>query len=136
VISQDDIYRIRDEIGQLALDAVGIDLDGFLEAAEAVGSPQALASGIDPQAVASAGEWSEIGRLLKPFREEAIERLDQIREELAEGGDEDMVEAAQACPQCHERRVDELSINEDGSVICATCGKRYSLAGEEDATDA
>jgi uncharacterized Zn-finger protein len=131
VISQDDIYRIRDEIGQLALDAVGIDLDGFLEAAEAVGSPQALASGIDPQAVASAGEWSEIARLLKPFRDEAIGRLDQIREELAEG-DEDLVEPAQACPRCHERRVDWLSINEDGSVVCATCGTRYSIAGEEE----
>jgi uncharacterized protein YbaR (Trm112 family) len=129
VISQDDIYRIRDEIGQLALDAVGIDLDGFLEAAEAVGSPQALASGIDPQAVASAGEWSEIARLLKPFRDEAIGRLDQIRAELADT-DEDMVEAAQACPQCHERRVDELGLNEDGSVVCATCGRRYSV-GEE-----
>jgi DNA-directed RNA polymerase subunit RPC12/RpoP len=131
VISQDDIYRIRDEIGQLALDAVGIDLDGFLEAADAVGSPQALASGIDPQAVASAGEWSEIARLLKPFRDEAIERLDQIRAELAED-DDDLVNEALACPQCGERRVDELGLNEDGSVVCATCGKRYSVAEEEE----
>jgi DNA-directed RNA polymerase subunit RPC12/RpoP len=131
VISQDDIYRIRDEIGQLALDAVGIDLDGFLDAADAVGSPQALASGIEPQAVASAGEWSEIGRLLKPFRDEAIQRVAQIRAELADA-DEDMVEAAQACPYCHERRVDELGLNEDGSVVCATCGKRYSVAEEEE----
>jgi uncharacterized protein YbaR (Trm112 family) len=131
VISQDDIYRIRDEIGQLALDAVGIDLDGFLEASDAVGSPQALASGIDPQAVATAGEWSEIARLLKPFRDEAIGRLDQIREDLAEDND-DLVNEALACPQCHERRVDELGLNEDGSVVCATCGKRYSVAEEEE----
>jgi DNA-directed RNA polymerase subunit RPC12/RpoP len=129
VISQDDIERIRDEIGRLALDAVRIDVDCFLEAADAVGSPQALAAGIDPAAVASASEWSEIARLLKPFRDEAIQRVAQIRAELADA-DEDMVEAAQACPYCHERRVDELSINEDGSVVCATCGRRYSV-GEE-----
>ena len=127
MISQEDIARIQQEIGVLALDAVRIDLDGFLEATDAIGSPQALAAGINPHAVASAGQWAEIARLLKPFRDEAVARIAQIRDELAES-DEDLVEPAQACPQCHERRVDELSINEDGSVVCATCGKRYSVA--------
>jgi uncharacterized Zn finger protein (UPF0148 family) len=30
--------------------------------------------------------------------------------------------------------VDELTINQDGSVACATCGRRYTLPGtkEED----
>jgi formylmethanofuran dehydrogenase subunit E len=134
VISQDDVARIRDEIGRLALQAVRIDLDGFLEATDAVGSPQALAAGIDPHAVASASEWSEIARLLKPFRDEAVVRIDRIRAELAEEN-EDIVEVSMACPQCHERRVDELTLKDDGSVVCANCGHSYSVA-EEEAGDA
>ena len=129
MISQEDIRRIQDEIGRLALQAVRTDLDGFLEATDAVGSPQALPAGIDPQAVGSAGEWAEIARLLKPFRDDAVARLALIRERLAESED-DLVAADQACPGCGERRVDELSLNEDGSVICATCGNRYSIAGD------
>ena len=131
MISQQDIQRIRDEIGRLALQAVRIDLDGFLEATDAVGSPQALAAGIDPGAVASASEWSEIARLLKPFREEAVLRIAVIRERLAEE-DEDLVAQDMACPSCGERRVDELTLNDDGSVVCATCGRRYSI--DEDYT--
>jgi DNA-directed RNA polymerase subunit RPC12/RpoP len=127
VISQDDIARIQQEIGALALDAVRIDLDGFLEASDQVGSPQALAAGIDPKAVTSAGHWAEIARLLKPFRDEAVARITQIRAEL-DAANEDLVDPAMACPRCHERRVDKLSLNDDGSATCATCGKRYSVA--------
>jgi formylmethanofuran dehydrogenase subunit E len=129
VISQDDIARIQQELGELALQAVRTDLDGFLEATAAVGSPQALAAGIDPRAVASASEWAEMARLLKPFRDEAVARATKIRAELAES-DEDLVAADQACPQCKERRVDELALNEDGSVVCATCGTRYTLSAD------
>ena len=129
MISQDDIRRIQDEIGVLALDAVRIDLEGFLEATDVASSPQALAAGLDPRAVTSAGDWEEMARLLKPFRDHVLGRLDHIRERLAEG-DEDLVEPGQACPRCRERRVDELSLNEDGSVVCAACGNRYSIAGD------
>jgi DNA-directed RNA polymerase subunit RPC12/RpoP len=134
VISQDDIGRIQDEIGRLALQAVRTDLDGFLEATDAVGSPQALAAGIDPEAVTSAGDWADLARLLKPFRDHAVTHLAEIRERLAES-DDDLVAPDQACPSCGERRVDELSLNDDGSVVCATCGRRYAVAGEE-ASDA
>ena len=126
MISQDDIARIQDEIGRLALAAVRIDVDGFLEASELVGSPQALEAGISPKAVASAGEWAEMAALLKPFRDDAVQRLATIREELADS-DEDIVAREAACPQCQERRVDQLSINEDDSVLCARCGRRYTF---------
>jgi DNA-directed RNA polymerase subunit RPC12/RpoP len=130
VIGQDDIARIQDQLGKLALDVIRIDLDGFIEATDLVGSPQALTAGIDPRAVASAGGWLELAELLKPFRDQALMRLAVIREELAQN-DEDLVAPEQACPSCGERRVDELSINEDGSVVCATCGRRYQVPGSE-----
>ena len=130
MISQDDIARIQEELGRLALEAVRIDVDGFIEASDLVGSPQAMAAGVDLRTVTSAGEWAEMARLLKPFRDRAVERLTVIRKELADG-DDDLVSTEAACPQCRERRVDELSINEDESVVCATCGNRYQLPGSE-----
>ena len=126
MITNDEVARIRDEIGRLALQAARIDLDGFLEAAEVIGSPQALASGIEPRAVTSAAEWTSIARLLKPFRDDAVTRLDRIREVVSED-EGDLVDRTQACPRCGERRVDELGLNEDGSVVCAICGRLYSL---------
>ena len=134
MISQEDTARIQEEIGALSLQAVRIDVDGFIEACEQIGSPQALAVGIDPRAVTSAADWAEMARLLKPFRDEAVARLAMIRERLAES-DEDLVETTMACPSCAERRVDELTLNDDGSVVCATCGRRYSVAGEESSND-
>ena len=126
MIGAEDIARIQDQLGKLALEVVGIDVDGFIEACDQVGSPQALAAGIDPRAVASAGGWAELARLLKPFRDHAVERVQAIRFELAER-DDDLVSPEAACPTCGERQVDELSINEDDSVVCATCGRRYRL---------
>jgi hypothetical protein len=84
--------------------------------------------------VTSAGDWADLARLLKPFRDHAVTHLAEIRERLAES-DEDLVAPDQACPSCGERQVDELSLNDDGSVVCATCGQRYALA-EEEASDA
>ena len=130
MISKSDIARIKDELGRLAVEAVRTDVDGFIEASDLVGSPQALSAGVSPRTVASAGEWAEMARLLKPFRDHAVERLAAIREELAEN-DDDLVSLESACPQCRERRVDALAINEDDSVVCATCGRRYPLPGSE-----
>jgi len=130
LISEGDIARIQEQLGRLALDAVRLDLEGFIEAACAVGSPQALAAGLDPAVVASPGEWAELARLLKPFRDGAVERTAAIREELAERAGE-LAPPEAACPSCGERRVDELTLNEDGSVACATCGRRYHLPGQE-----
>ena len=131
MISEDDTARIQQELGQLALAAVGVDLDGFLEVVDLVGSPQALAAGLSPAAVTSAAGWADLARLLKPFRDNAVERVAQIRQELV---DPDSVVAREAaCPGCGERRVDELSINEDDSVLCATCGRRYQLPSREEA---
>ena len=129
MISEEDIYRIRDDLGRLALAALRLDLDGFIEASEVVGSPQALAAGVSPQAVAGAGHWAEMARLLKPFRDHVVEQAGDIRTELAER-DEGLVPADAACPNCGERRADELTINDDESVVCATCGRRYHLPEE------
>ena len=60
----------------------------------------------------------------------AVERVAQIRDELVDP--DELVAAEAGCPGCGERRVDELSINEDDSVLCATCGRRYQLPGSED----
>ena len=128
MISEQDIARIQRQLGELALQALRIDLEGFIEVTEAVGSAQALSAGISPRAVASAGEWAEMARLLKPFRDHVVARAAQIREEIADPAD--FAPAGCECPGCGERRVDELAINEDGSVVCATCGRRYMLPGE------
>jgi hypothetical protein len=130
VISPEDTVRIQEHLGRLALEAVGIDLDGFIEACEQVGSAQALASGINATAVSSAGEWADLARLLKPFRDNAVARLAAIRKTLGELND-DLVAREATCPACGERRTDELGLNDDGSVLCATCGRRYHLPGEE-----
>lgn len=130
MISENDIARIQEQLGRLALETVRIDLEGFIEATDAVGSPQALAGGIDPRAVTSASRWAEMARLLKPFRDDAVLRLAIIRSQLAEN-DEGLVPREAACPQCRERRLDELTINDDDSVLCATCGRRYQLPATE-----
>jgi hypothetical protein len=130
LIGQDDVARIQEQLGRIAIEAVRIDVDGFIEVTEMVASPQALAAGIDPRAVTSASGWAEMAHLLKPFRDHAVERLAIIRSELAEN-DEELVAREAACPLCRERRVDKLTINEDDSVICATCGRRYQVPGSE-----
>ena len=130
MISDQDVARVQDELGELALQALRIDLDGFIEASEAVGSAQALSAGVSPRAVASAGEWAAMARLLKPFRDHVVARAAQIREEIADPAD--FAPEGCECPGCGERRVDELAINEDESVLCATCGRRYMLPAEGD----
>jgi formylmethanofuran dehydrogenase subunit E len=129
LISNEDTRRIQNELGELAIASLRIDLDGFLELTELMASPQALTHGLDPRTVTSAGEWAELARLLRPFRDETVRRISQIREELAQQ-DDDFVGREAACPACDERRTDELALNEDGSVVCATCGRRYFLPGE------
>jgi hypothetical protein len=122
VIDEKEIARIQQELGKLALAATRIDLDGFLEASEAIASPQALAAGIPPAAVSSAGAWNDLARLLKPFRDEALTHLDELEENESE-----LVAEAWACPGCGERRIDELANNDDDTVTCATCGRHYTL---------
>jgi len=128
MISEQDVERIQQELGELALQALRIDLDGFIEASDLVGSAQALSAGASPWAVTSAAGWAEMARLVKPFRDHVVERVAQIREEMVGAGD--LAPAGSECPSCGERRVDELGINEDGSVLCATCGRRYQMPGE------
>ena len=122
MISEEDIARVQEELGELAAAALAIDLDGFIEASEAVGSAQALSVGVSPRAVASAGEWAEMARLLKPFRDHVVERYATLQAELR---DEDLVRPGHGCPSCGERRVDCLIIQDDESVRCGTCGRRY-----------
>jgi hypothetical protein len=93
VIGQDDIRRIQEELGRLAIDAARIDVDGFIEASELVGSPQVV-HGINPRAVTSSGEWAEMARLLKPFPDHVVERLFMIRRELAKGDEDSVPEEA------------------------------------------
>src|SRR5713101_6674345 len=69
--SSEEVGRMREQIGELAIAAAAIDLDVFLEVVERVSSPQALSAGIDPRAVTSAGDWIELASLLKPFRDAA-----------------------------------------------------------------
>ena len=138
MITAEEVAQIQEQLGRLSIMAAEIDLDAFIEVANQIGSPQALAAGIDPRAVGNAPEWAEMARLLKPFRDQAVQRVDRARTsrsthglERHYGPDDETVRPELACPGCGERRVDELTLNEDGSVVCATCGKRYSVAGEE-----
>lgn len=133
MIGQDDISRIQNALGKLAIKSVAIDLDGFIEAADFMASPRALTAGIDPGAVSSAGAWADLALLLKPFRDAVVQRIAAIREEMLDQ-DEDIVSREVACPSCGERDADRLAINEDDSVVCATCGRRYQLPGGEEAT--
>jgi formylmethanofuran dehydrogenase subunit E len=66
--------------------------------------------------------------LVKPFRDHAVERTAALREEMANG---DLVVEWAACPGCGERRVDELTVNEDESVVCSTCSRRYWPKGSQ-----
>jgi hypothetical protein len=74
-----------------------------------------------------------MARLLRPFRDHVVERAAAIRLELEEHSG-DLVEPEQACPGCGERHIDRLAINEDDSVVCSNCGRRYHLP-DEDRTD-
>jgi len=80
-LSPEDTARVQEEIADLVIRAAGIDLDAFLDVTRQVGSPQAMAAGINPKAVTSARDWVELARLLKPFRDAAVERIEQIRKE-------------------------------------------------------
>jgi hypothetical protein len=72
VIRQDDIERIQDEIGRPALQAVRIDLDGSLEAADVVASPQAPVSGIDTGDPSVALAIAELAESMTPMRSPAL----------------------------------------------------------------
>jgi hypothetical protein len=72
-----------------------------------------------------------MARLLKPFRDHVLNRLRVIRQEMEELSG-DFVSGDAGCPGRGERHVDELTINADGSVLCATCGRRYTLPGSEE----
>ena len=41
--------------------------------------------------------------------------------------EEEFVSEDAACPRCGERRVDALTLHDDDSVDCATCGNHYQL---------
>ena len=138
MITPERVAEIQQQLGQLSIMAAQLDLDAFIEVTEQVGSPQALAAGIDPRAVASAPKWNEMARLLKPFRDHAVERLDRIRaqRELPHyGPDDDEVRLEFACPGCGERRVDELKLADDDSAQCLSCGRRYQLPELEDGAE-
>jgi hypothetical protein len=81
LMSPEQVAEVQEQLGALAIAAVGIDLEGFLLIAELVSSPQAAAHGINLRALESAAQWFEMARRLKPFRDEAITRLEQIRKE-------------------------------------------------------
>jgi len=123
MIDEQDIARIQEQLGELSLRVVKVDLDGFLEATVAVGSPQALAAGIDPRAVTSAGGWTELARLLKPFRDHSVRQLAAIHKQRTPMSD--LVDETDGCPSCLERRIDQLTIQDDASVLCGTCSRRY-----------
>jgi len=44
---------------------------------------------------------------------------------------QDLAPEACACPNCGERRVDELVLHEDETVHCETCGWDYVLPQPE-----
>ena len=83
----------------------------------------------DPRAVASAGEWAEMARLLKPFRDHVAGRYATLQAELR---DEDLVRPGHGCPSCGERRMDWLGVQDDESVKCGTCDLQYMLPGDEE----
>ena len=47
-----------------------------------------------------------------------------VRDAINAQADE-LVDEADACPKCHERRVDSLVWQKNGKVKCTTCGKQY-----------
>lgn len=53
----------------------------------------------------------------------------QAHEEQANEQAEDELVCVEAqCPNCHERRMDELVWDEDGiAITCQTCGEVYTL---------
>ena len=71
-------------LADLAGAAAELDLDGFIAASEVVGSAQGLAAGFPPQAVTLAGDWRELARLLKPFRDRALANMEAYRRAAAE----------------------------------------------------
>ena len=81
MITSQQIADAQEQIGLLCVDAATIDLDAFIEVTDQVSSPQALGAGIDLKVVQSAAEWTDLAKLLKPFRDAAVERLRQIGEE-------------------------------------------------------
>jgi hypothetical protein len=125
---------LQESLGRIAIEASTINLDGFLEMAEGVSSPQAVASGLSIDAITSAARWAELARLLMPFWELARELVNRIREDR-EGLDDDLAPTSCACPGCGELRIDMLGINDYESVDCATCGAHYQLPGGPAATD-
>jgi len=64
----------------------------------------------------------------------AVDDPDQIdvayvRDAINAQADE-LVAEADACPKCHERRMDSLVWQDNGKVKCTTCGKRYTPQGK------
>lgn len=44
---------------------------------------------------------------------------------------ENTVHSDDVCPQCGENRMDRLEIQDDDTVLCTSCGKRYMLPSFE-----
>jgi len=78
--------------------AIGRDLDGL------EGVVQDMAAGLDDP--------------------ESID-VTYVRDAINAQADE-LVAEADACPGCHERRVDHLVWQDDKTVKCTTCGKQYT----------
>ena len=78
---QEATREIQEQLGALTISASEIDLDGFIELIEAVTSPQAVARGLDLSTVQSAAGWAVGARLLKPFWDHAVERVEAIKRE-------------------------------------------------------
>ena len=68
----------QEQLLRVVIDAATFDLDDFIETVEQAGAAQAIGSGDDLRFARNAAEWAEIARLLKPFRDEVIRRLDMI----------------------------------------------------------
>ena len=58
--------------------------------------------------------------------------LDLAQIERSVNDDNEHVPEKAACPQCGERQADCLTINDEDSVDCATCGNHYHLPPKEE----
>ena len=78
MITPEETAAIQEELIRLAFASLKIDLDSFLEVTVIIGSPQALAAGTQLQSVTSAAKWLDLARLLKPFRDQALQWRDKM----------------------------------------------------------
>jgi hypothetical protein len=119
-----DVARVRTHLLLLSLRVLRVDLGHFIQTAEHI---QALGQepGNGQLGAGEAGRWAELARLLTPFRDEASSVISRIRYSQAAAEPRRFLPESAACPSCGERRITAVIVNDNGSLLCETCYRRY-----------